>query len=128
MRPENIALRRDAQGKIALYSLEVAADELDQDECPVEVISISEGLECYLRLLRLVLRGGRVRVFRVFPCPSCGAPIAVLRLETERVLRVCDAVEEPNCPELWRDGKTPDWYKKPWTANVFAMHECPEQQ
>lgn len=125
MRTKNIALRRKAQGKIALDSLEITADDLDQEDFPVEVIPIPDNLEWRLRHLH---RGGVVRVYRVFPCSSCGAPIAVLRLETERVLRICDAVEDPDCPEMWRDNKTPGWYQKSWTANTFELHECPEDQ
>jgi len=107
---EDIALRRTAQGQNALYRLEVTADELDQDSCPVEVIPITANLDWRLHHLH---RGGVVRVRRIVPCSFCGAPIAVLRLETERTLRICDAVEDSFASGLW-------------TSNIFVMHECAE--
>jgi hypothetical protein len=124
-RAENVTLRHEAQGETGLNRLEILADDLDPEDCSVEVIRLNDNLDWRLRCL---LRGGRVHVRNVVPCPSCGAPIAVLRLETERTLRICDAVQEPDCPERWRDHKTPDWYQAPWTANVFVMHDCPGDQ
>ncbi|MGA7137931.1 MAG: hypothetical protein WBZ14_09695 [Terriglobales bacterium] len=121
MHPQDIALRRDAQGKIEPYTLEVLADDLDPDDCPVEVVQLDEDLAWRLRHLH---RGGFARVYNVFPCSYCGAPICVLRLENERVLRICDAEHAPLDPRLWRNGKPPDDYPRPWYANVFVMHEC----
>jgi hypothetical protein len=119
--PKDIALRRDAQGKIAPNTLEVLADDLDQNNCPIEIIPIDKDMDWRLRHLH---RGGFARVYRVFPCSYCGAPICVLRLETERVLRVCDAKQIPVDPRYFRSGKVPDDYPTRWQANVFEMHEC----
>ena len=124
MYPENIALRESSQGKLSFYGLEVPAAALDPDDCPVEVITINDNLDWRLRHL---LRGGRVRVRNVVPCPGCERPIAILRLTTECVLRICDAVQEPDCPARWHDNKAPDGYQPPWVANIFVMHACAER-
>lgn len=122
---QNTALRRAAQGKLSFYGLEVRADDLDPADCLVEVIKINDDLDWRLRYLH---RGGQVHVRNVVPCPGCQRPIAILRLENERVLRICDSVQEPDCPTSWRDNKAPDGYQPPWVANIFVMHECPERE
>jgi hypothetical protein len=116
--PENISLRHTAQGKVSFYDLKVLAEDLDPNDCLVEVVTTDDYQDFYLRGL---YRNGRVRVWNVVPCPGCQRPIAILRLKDESTLRICDAVQDP--PEWYLP--TPNLY---WHANLFATHACAERE
>lgn len=91
----------------------------DAEVSSPEVIAVDSWLAHMLELTKFpnaktVLNLERlVRVYRVQPCPNCGAPIARVRLDSET--RVVDC---------FRDELHSRDFAPVWNADVCSEHEC----
>ncbi len=105
--PENIALRRTAQGELTLQDFS-PADPVETVQVPIPT-----------RQMLALCRQKRIPVHQVFPCSHCQRPVALIRILGSDRVRLVDATLETSKEQ------NPYSFSDLWSAELFGdSHEC----